>query len=174
MEADLRRLTTELDDVRKRNEVNRSEAALAVKRIGELEAAQQEVRARIEEYAHRIQEAGTTLEEKQRDLAEQRTALAGFEEQLKQLHARREEAMAVRGKIEIEKTRLESDLEHLERSCQEEFHLSIAEIIAEIQDTDWAREYNEVMSAHDRLREIIENFGAINMRALEEYTAADT
>jgi chromosome segregation protein len=173
MEIDLRRLGSELEDVLKRHEVNRSEAELAVKRIGELETAQQEVRERIEECGHRIQEATAALEIRQGELAEQRTALAGFEEQLKQLHARREEAMGVRSKIEIEKTRLESDLEHLERDCQEEFHLSISEVTAEIQDTDWAREYEEVSSTHDRLREIIENFGAINMRALEEYKELD-
>jgi chromosome segregation protein len=173
METDLRRLTGELEDIRKRHEVNRSEAALAVKRIREIEKAQEEIRARIEECGRLIQDAGLALETRQSELAEQRMALAGFEEQLKQLHAKREEAMGVRGKIEIEKTRLESDLEHLEHSCQEEFHLSTAEIIAEIQETDWTREYEEVLAAHDRLREIIENFGAINMRALEEYKELD-
>jgi chromosome segregation protein len=173
MEIDLRRLGSELGDVGRRHEVNRSEATVAINRIGELETAQREVRERIEECGKRIQEASEALEARQRELAEQRTALASFEEQLKQLHARREEAMGVRSKIEIEKTRLESDLDHLERSCQEEFHLSISEIIAEIQDTDWAREYEEVLSTHDRLREIIENFGAINMRALEEYKELD-
>ena len=81
--------------------------------------------------------------------------------------------MNARSRIEIDKTRLESDLEHLERSCQEEFHLSVSEVIADIQEADWQREYQEVSEAHDRLREIIENFGAINMRALEEYKELD-
>jgi chromosome segregation protein len=173
METDLRRLASELEDARKRTEVNRSEAALATERIAELETAQKEVRLRIEGCERLIQEAGVTLETKQKELADQRAALAGFEEQLRQLHARREEAMGVRSKIEIEKTRLETGLEHLERSCQEEFHASIAEIVADIQDTDWAREYDEVSTSHERLREIIENFGAINMRALEEYKELD-
>ena len=35
------------------------------------------------------------------------------------------------------------------------------------------REYQEVSQSHDRLREMIENFGAINMRALEEYKELD-
>jgi len=75
----------------------------------------------------------------------------------------------VRGRIEIEKTRLESDLEHLERGCQEEFHLSIQELVVDIQDAEWERPYQEVADSYDRLRDLIENFGAINMRALEEY-----
>ena len=44
-------------------------------------------------------------------------------------------AMEDRGRIEIEKTRLESDLEHLERSCQDEFHAPLAEILTGIPRT---------------------------------------
>ncbi|MDM7996184.1 MAG: chromosome segregation protein SMC [Acidobacteriota bacterium] len=173
MEADLKRLASELEDVRNRARVNRTEAANAVKRIEELEKVQQEVRVRIADCNRLIQETAAALEEKQQELNTQRAALSAFEEQLRKLHVRREEAMNVRSKIEIEKTRLESDLEHLERSCQEEFHLSISEIVADIQDEEWAREYEEVSQSHDRLREVIENFGAINMRALEEYKELD-
>jgi chromosome segregation protein len=173
LESDLRRLSAELQDVCSRGEVNRSEAALAVKRIGELETAQQEVRERIAACNERIEETGAALEAGQRELAIHRAALASYEEQLKDLHGRKEEAMEIRNKIEIEKTRLENDLEHLERSCQEEFHQSISEIVSEIQDMDWEREYEEVSRSYDRLREIIENFGAINMRALEEYKELD-
>ncbi len=169
MESDLRRLALESDDVSRRAEVNRSEAVLTLKRIEELEIAQQEIRVRITECNRVIQETGAEQEEKQHELARQRSSLAKLEEQLRQLHADREEAMGVRGKIEIEKTRLESDLEHLERSSQEEFHTSLSELIADVQDTEWERDYQEVQQTHDRLRELIENFGAINMRALEEY-----
>jgi chromosome segregation protein len=169
MESDRRRLSSEMLEIGNRIKVNGSEAALASTRIGELETAQQEVRVRIAECNTQIQESGQELEAKQRELAEQRSALAGFEEQLRVLHAKREEAMGIRSKIEIEKTRIESFLEHLERTCQEEFHLSVAEIVVDIQDSDWTREYEEVSSSHDRLRELIENFGAINMRALDEY-----
>jgi chromosome segregation protein len=173
MEADLKRLAAELEDAQKRAEVNRSEAALATRRIGELEKAQQDIRIRIEECGRLIQTAGVDLEGKQKLLLEQRAALSKHEEELRRLHVRREDAMNTRSKIEIEKTRIESDLEHLERSCQDEFHLSVAEIVTEIQDTDWTREYADVADTHDRLRKIIENFGAINMRALEEYKELD-
>jgi chromosome segregation protein len=169
MESDLRRLQLESEDVRSRAENNRMEAALTLKRIEALEAAQQEVRVRIAECNRAIEETGIALEEKQRELSDRRASLARLEEQLRELHAGREEAMNARTKIEIEKTRLESDLDHLERSCQEEFHLSVSETIAEIESSEWERAYEEVSQSHDRLRELIENFGAINMRALEEY-----
>ena len=169
IESDLRRLQQESEDVRKRATNNRTEAAQVLQRIEELEAAQQDVKTRIVECNRVMQETAATLEEKQQELATQRIAMEKAEEQLRQLHAGREEAMTVRSKIEIEKTRIESDLEHLERDCQEEFHVSIAELIVDIQDSEWEQEYEAVSESHDRLREVIENFGAINMRALEEY-----
>jgi chromosome segregation protein len=173
MEADLRRLSAEAVEIASRLERNHSESELALKRIKELELAQQEIRQRIEDCGRIVQETEVALQEEQRNLSELRASLAGFDEKLRQLHAAREEAMNARNKIEIEKTRLESDLEHLEKNCQEEFHLAVAEIIAEIQEADWARDYQDVLQLHERLREIIENFGAINMRALDEYQELD-
>jgi chromosome segregation protein len=173
MEADLRRLASESEDVQRRIEVNRSETALTQRRIQELEVAQEEVRNRIAEYNRNIEITGEALEEKQRELSEQRNILTGMEEKLRQIHGSREEAMNIRNRIEIEKARLESDLEHLERHCMEEFHLSIPEVVADIPDTEWEREYPEVTQSHERIRETIENFGPINMRALEEYQELD-
>ncbi len=173
MESDLRRLAAESGEISTRLETNRSEAELAFKRISELELAQREIKQRIEDCSRIIQETGLELEKEQHGLSEQRSLLAGFDEKLRQLHAAREEAMAGRNKIEIEKTRLESDVEHLERSCQEEFHVPVSELVAEIGESDWSRDYQDVVQSHERLREVIENFGAINMRALEEYKELD-
>ncbi len=173
VEADLCRLASEAENVLRRIEANRSESALAQRRVQELEIAQEEVRARIANCTRSMEETGTELEEKLRELAELRSILAGMEEKLRQFHASREETMDFRNKIEIEKARLESDLEHLDRNCMEEFHLPIGEVVSDIPDTDWEREYAEVAQSYERIRETIENFGAINMRALEEYRELD-
>ncbi len=173
MEADQHRLAMEMEDADKRAEANRSEKSSALERIAELEIAQQETKVRIEECGHTIQETQAILGKKQRELAEGREDLAALEERLRHLHSDREEAMSVRSRIEIEKTRLESDLDHLERSCQEDFHLPLSEIAAGLQDSDWERDYQEVLQLHNQLRERVESFGAINMRALEEYQELD-
>jgi chromosome segregation protein len=81
--------------------------------------------------------------------------------------------MDFRNKIEIEKAKLESDLEHLAKNCMEEFHHPLQEVIADISDIDWEREYSEVTQSYEMLKERVENFGAINMRALEEYQELD-
>jgi chromosome segregation protein len=169
IETDLRRLQLEAEEVRLRAAANRTESAQVAKRIQNLESAQKDVNVRIVECTRNIQETTETLEGNQQELAAMRSSLETVEVQLRKLHSGREEAMNVRGKIEIEKTRLESDLEHLERGCQEEFHIPIAELVVDVLDGDWERDYQEVAQSYEQLRERIENFGAINMRALEEY-----
>ena len=173
MDSDLHRLETESQETLRRIETNRSETALCQRRVQELEVAQEDVRNRITECNDKIEETGRLLEEKQQELAEQRADLAGMEEKLRQFHTSREEAMDFRNKIEIEKARLESDLEHLDRNCMEEFHLPTREILPDIPDDDWEREYSEVTESYEKIRQTVENFGGINMRALEEYQELD-
>jgi chromosome segregation protein len=173
MGADLRRLSLELDEIRGRAENNRSEKTQAIRRLEELEIAQRDVEARIVECNRNIRETSVILEEQQHALAAQRADLAKMEKQLHQLHESREEALGIRSRIEIEKTRLENDFEHLERSCLDEFQVSLAELAIQIQDPDWARDYEEVLQSYDQLRETLEKLGPINMRALEEYQELD-
>jgi len=173
VEADLRRLASESEDILRRIETNRSETALAQRRLQELDIAQEDVRGRIVDIKKNIEETGENLEKKQLELTEQRDILENVEEKLRQHHIRREETMDSRNKIEIEETRMESNLEHLDRNCMDEFHLPIQEVVTDISDIDWEREYSEVSQSYETLREKVENFGAINMRALEEYQELD-
>jgi chromosome segregation protein len=173
MEAELKRLLVEAEEVRRRGETKRGEKAAAEARITELELAQREKQARLKQLGLQIQEKEVLLSNKQNELNTRRGELAALEEQMRQLHGRREEALGERGRIEIEKTRLESDLEHLARGCTEEMHLSLEQLIGEIEEAAWQNDYEEVTRQHDELREKIENFGAINMRALEEYQELD-
>jgi chromosome segregation protein len=167
--SELQRLGREADDVRRRIRANRAEKTQALSSIAELEHARAQTDAQIAELARQISEAEVHLSERQKELADQRDLLASLEEQLRGLHAEREKAMGVRGTIEIEKTRIESDLDHLGRSCQDEFHSPLEEILSQIKESDWQRGYEEVTRSFEAMRERVENFGPINMRALEEF-----
>ncbi|HSW40316.1 MAG TPA: chromosome segregation protein SMC, partial [Acidobacteriota bacterium] len=169
MEADVRRLRHEGGETSDRAAGNRAEAAQIAGRILNLENAQEDAGARIAECGRMIRETALQLDERQQELGARRAAMEQLEQRLRGLHEGREEAMRARGRIEIEKTRLENDMEHLERGCREEYHCSIPELIAGMEDHEWEQDYAEVSLRHGRLREMIENFGAINMRALEEY-----
>jgi chromosome segregation protein len=173
MEGELRRLAAEGEDLRMRVETMGEEKQALLARIEKVQQEQEETKARIVKTQEQISAAEIVLSERQQQLATQRESLVHLEEQLRHQRQEREEAMEARGKIEIEKTRLESDLEHVERSCQEEFHTPLDQIVAQIEENSWQRDYEEVVSSHEELRTRIENFGAINMRALEEYQELD-
>jgi chromosome segregation protein len=173
MEGELRRLAAEGEDLRMRVETMGEEKQALLARIEKVQQEQEETKARIAKTQEQISAAEIVLSERQQQLATQRESLVHLEEQLRHQRQEREEAMEARGKIEIEKTRLESDLEHVERSCQEEFHTPLDQIVAQIEENSWQRDYEEVVSSHEELRTRIENFGAINMRALEEYQELD-
>ena len=172
-ESELRRLAGEADEVRKRTEVNRAETEGTAARIHTLEVAQQETAAQIERLNHSVREAEEALANGQRVLSGERESLAGLEETIRRLYSERETAAENRGRIEIEVTRLDSDLGHLERVCFDEFHVPLAQVGAEILRDDLLRDYEETCRLYEQLRERVENFGAINMRALEEYQELD-
>jgi chromosome segregation protein len=173
LEAELRRLEGEAAEVARRVQSGREERDAILERGAGLEVGQKEAEAFLESCARAVAESEAALAAAQKQLAGMRESLSGSDGKLRALHSAREEALASRGKIEIEKTRLESDLEHLQRACQEELHLSLEELAEQIPAADWQRDPAEVGRNHDELRDRIENFGPINMRALEEYQELD-
>jgi chromosome segregation protein len=173
MDGELERLAAEADTVRLRAEEFRAEQSTAEARIEDLILARQQAEARLGECALLIKVAEDSLAQKQQELAQQRDALAGVDGDLSRLHEEREEAMEERGGIEVENARIENDLQHLLRGCQEEFHQSIDELLPRIADDEWQRPIAEVADQYEQLRGRVENFGAINMRALEEYQELD-
>jgi chromosome segregation protein len=173
LEVDLRRLNGEAEDVKRRNSELELERQSTKARSAELEHLQRETEDQIARCRVDAAALESELAARSREIAADRETLAAIELKLQELHVVREEAMAARGKIEVEKARLDSDLEHLERNCRDEFHAGVAELLAEIADEEWRRGYEEVSAACEDLRSRIENFGAINMRALEEYQELD-
>jgi chromosome segregation protein len=173
VEAELERLTSEARHSAARLESNTAERENTRARTSALRQSEREAQAEIVRLAGEIETSEQMLANRQRELAADRRRLEDLDADLRVLHQRREEAMAARGRIEIEKTRLESDLEHVERSALEEFHVPLEELSRDVPEQDWGREIGEVARAYEELRERVENFGAINMRALEEYQELD-
>ena len=169
IDAAIGRLRLEAETVQRRNGENLTESANVTECIIAMEAARGKTEDRIVECDRNLSEAETGFEEKQKNLTELRALLGTTEENLKLSQTGREDAMETRGKIEIEKTRLESDIEHLERNCMDEFKVPTAELIPDIPDEGWDRNHADVALEYEGLREKVENFGPVNQRALEEY-----
>jgi chromosome segregation protein len=168
-EAELQRLAREAEDVCKRSKTNRTERAQTETAMVENQRAFEQTEFLIAQLASQIAETEAALVERQKELNEQRESMAGLEKQLSASHAERESALEARSAVEIEKTRIENDLTHLKRNCEEEFHSPIDEIASHLEPEEWQRDPGEVAQNYESLRQRIEGFGAINMRALEEY-----
>ncbi len=124
-------------------------------------------------------ELGTLIETAQAEVAElakheeeTRTHLAALEEQLR---GQRQEAATLsekRQQTELVLVRKQSDLKHLDETCQKEAGIAVAELAAaeetvldEIQLAEAEEKYNDV-------RRKIEALGPVNAAALEEYEEA--
>jgi chromosome segregation protein len=172
-EAELRRLEGEMAEALTRVEANQAETLTVRNTVADLELGIQEAERQSAECAGQTVSAEAELGDRSLRLASLRERLAALEGRLQALQAEREEAMESRGRVEIEKTRLENDLEHLERSCLEEFQAPLAQIAAGVGEAGLERSLAEVSQACQELRDKVEKFGAINMRALEEYQELD-
>src|SRR5438876_493422 len=168
-ESELNRLLRDESEVQARIGAmeHESESILALSEV--LEREQRDAEERLAGLARDLQLAEIAVSEKQQQLSGERQALAAIEESVGHLHGEREAAMESRSRIEIEKTRLDNDLDHLSRLCEVEYHVPLSDVISQIPEWDWQRDYDEVCQQHDQFRDRLDHFGAVNMRALEEY-----
>lgn len=96
---------------------------------------------------------------------------ATLEMQLEELRARRDGLRQRLSELEVERARCETELEALNRGCLEEFHVPSHQLAAEMDASTLTLTSEEAHTRYAELRSRIENFGAINMSALEEFQA---
>ncbi len=111
------------------------------------------------------QELAATLEDR-------RGRLVQIEELLKTLKLEQDATRERRSAIEIQLVRLQSDLKHLEETCQHELGSPIAEVAAAADPTMDPEAAAAAEEEYLRLKEKIEAMGPINALALEEYEEA--
>jgi chromosome segregation protein len=139
------------------------------KRIAALENSNQELASS----ADRLQARKQTLEE---ELNHKKMSSAQLQQQsqesqraLEEAHRRKESAMEQRMQLEVERARLNSDRDHMRQYCQDEFGLPLDELASSVPQGWEERSYEEIKAEFERLKTRVEDFGPINMSALEEY-----
>ncbi len=132
----------------------------------------EELQVRID----RLSESAVVREERVRDLdaqeAELRTRLAALEEELKQLRSQAAAGQDRRSQLQVALARDESDLKHLEETCQKE----LEQPLSSLEPAD------ETSSSEEALRGLDEKYadvsrkmdalGPVNPQALEEFEEA--
>ena len=99
-----------------------------------------------------------------------RETLAAADESLRVLRARIETAHTHRGEIEVELTRKQSELQFLDETSRKELNLGVAELEAPADCTPEVLQATEALYQETRTK--IENLGAVNPTAYEEFQEA--
>ncbi len=152
----------------------KSRLALQSLEMSEAETKIKDLHGAITEITDRIASAGDEIASENNELTTAVTALTAAREMsdtmsddLADLNRRAGEARNARAEIEIRQAEAVTQLKNTTENCQQELNISLADLVAGLElNEDFVLE--TARREADDLRERLENFGAINMLALEE------
>jgi chromosome segregation protein len=117
------------------------------------------------------------LEENQKQLEQEwdagRTRVAQVEDHLRLARQTLQEMREERGRFEIEKARNDSDRQHLRETCLAEVNAQPEDLIASETAFMSGDELAMAEANYQEMKQRIENMGAVNMMALEEFNECD-
>jgi chromosome segregation protein len=117
------------------------------------------------------------LDEKQKELEQEwdagRTRVTRAEDHLRMARQTLQEMRDARGKFEIEKARNDSDRAHLRETCLAEVNAQPEDLIASETAFMSGEELAIAEANYREMKQKIENMGAVNMMALEEYNECE-
>jgi chromosome segregation protein len=117
------------------------------------------------------------LEEKQKELEQEwdagRTRVTQAEDHLRMARQTLQEMRDARGKFEIDKARNDSDRDHLRETCLSEVNAQPEDLIASETAFMSGEELVAAEASYREMKQKIENMGAVNMMALEEYNECE-
>ena len=117
------------------------------------------------------------LEGKQKELEQEwdagRTRVTQAEDHLRMARQTLQEMRDARGKFEIEKARNDSDRAHLRETCLAEVNAQPEDLIASETAFMSGEELAIAEANYREMKQKIENMGAVNMMALEEYNECE-
>lgn len=117
------------------------------------------------------------LGEKQKELEQEwdaaRSSVAQAEDHLRMARQTLNEMREERGKFEIEKARNDSDRAHLRETCLSEVNAQPEDLIASETAFMSGEELAAAEASYREMKQKIENMGAVNMMALEEYNECE-
>ena len=119
----------------------------------------------------------TRLEERQKELELEwdaaRTRVTQAEDHLRMARQALLEMREERGKFEVEKARNDSDRQHLRETCLAEVNAQPEDLIASETAFMSGDELAAAEASYREMKQRIENMGAVNMMALEEFNECD-
>ena len=163
----LRRVENEGKELESRLALQNLELTEADARIKELHAAINEITDRIANAGDEIATENVELTTAVTALTAARQASDAMADELAELNRRAGEARNERAAIEIRQAEAVTELKNITENCQQELNVTLAELVSAHEPDENFILANARQGADD-LRQRLDNFGAINMLALEE------
>ncbi len=162
-----------------RADLERREAALLQQEISISEEtvamARQSEELTVQLEGLRVEKARLT--DLQKDLEQEwdaaRTRVAHLEDHLRMARQTLQDMREERGKFEIEKARNDSDRQHLRETCLTEVNAQPEDLIASETAFMSGEELATAEASYREMKQRIENMGAVNMMALEEFNECE-
>jgi chromosome segregation protein len=162
-----------------RTDLERREASLSQQEsfINEETAAMARQTEEMTQQLEVLRTEKTRLEACQKQLEQEwddaRTRVTQAEENLRMARQTLQEMREERGKFEIEKARNDSDRNHLRETCLAEVNAQPEDLIASETVFMSGEELAAAENSYREMKQRIENMGAVNMMALEEYNECE-
>jgi len=162
-----------------RAELERREAALRQQEssINEETGAMASQTEELTQQLEVLRAEKTRLQAMQKDLEQEwddaRTRVTQAEDHLRMARQELQELRDQRGKFEIEKARNDSDRNHLRETCLAEVNAQPEDLLAAETVFMSGEELAAAEASYREMKQRIENMGAVNMMALEEYNECD-
>ncbi len=167
VQSSLRRVENEGKEIESRLVVQTLEISETEARLKTLSDSISEVTSKIASAGKDISNEGVQLNAAIAALAAARASSDEMSEQLADLNRRSAEARNERAAIEIRQAETITQLRNVSENCQQELNVSLVELV-DTTEIDEAFVLDNARRETDDLRQRLENFGGINMLALEE------
>ncbi|MBI4455405.1 MAG: chromosome segregation protein SMC [Acidobacteria bacterium] len=150
---------------------HKEQLSTAEQRITSLEGSNRELAALAERLQARRQQLETELNQKKAAIVEVEKELRDSQQALEEEHRVKEAVLEQRMQLEVTRARLDNDQDHMRQYCVDELDISVEQLTA-APTREWEeRPDEEIKAEYEQLKRKVEDFGPINMSALEEYQA---
>jgi chromosome segregation protein len=172
-EAIARRLQEESADLERREAALRQQEASISEETVAMARQSEELTVQLDGLRVEKDRLAVLQKELEQEWDEARTRVTQLEDHLRMARQTLQEMREERGKCEIEKARNDSDRQHLRETCLTEVNAQPEDLIASETAFMSGEELATAEASYREMKQRIENMGAVNMMALEEYNECE-
>lgn len=170
--ANRARLEAQVQEVAKRRDHLAREMQRLINERANFHASNAELEANSAELSASVSTTGVTVQTLAGQEAELRSRLAATEEQLKRLRAEAQLVQERRSELQVGLARAESDIKHLEETCQKELDVALAQLVESLEELADEGTLEHLDTKYAEVQRKIEALGPVNAQALEEFEEA--